>query len=412
MSGKYRKRSRRGNREGGFTWRKDGRLQVTATVHLPDGSTKRIYHYAKTKREGKEWLDKVKLEEESKLAHSFDKTLITWLREWKRDFCINIRQSTADSYDLNIRRIENSSVANVLLEELNAQMLQSYILYLMEHGRMDGNGGLSAKSIKNLFSMLHQALKQAVGCGLLSSNPADYVQLPKVKSKPVEVLNQDEMKRLLEACSEERWYASMVILMWTGCRLAEMLGLRREHFKCQNGMYYLTIRQSLHRTSNPDYDPSAAEGIQSRKTILAVTECKTENAYRDLPLLPEVAEVLMEKFRQQDETAAEFPEIYTPNPFITDNGTGNCVDSSDFRRWFNAMVKRAGITKRTYPHLLRHGFGSIAVQNNVDQKHIADLLGHYSTEFSSRVYQHTCIDSRMAAMAKLQGLASDMLRNK
>jgi len=405
-----RKHGRRGNREDGFTWRKDGRLQVTATVHLPDGSTKRIYHYTKTKREGKEWLEKVK-QEELKIDQFSDKTLVIWLREWKRDFCINIRQSTADSYDLNIRRVEKSSIANIPLKELNVQMLQGYILYLMEHGRMDGNGGLSAKSIKNMFSMLHQALKQAVGCGFLSSNPVDYVQLPKVKNKPIEVLNQEEMKQLLEVCSEERWYASMVILMWTGCRLAEMLGLRREHFKCQDGRYYLTIRQSLQRASNPDYDPLATSGIQSRKTILSVTKCKTENAYRDLPLLPEVAEVLIEKFHQQDEIVAEFPEIYNPNPFITDNGTGNCVDSSDFRRWFNKMVKRAGITKRTYPHLLRHGFGSIAVQNNIDQKHIADLLGHYSTEFSSRVYQHTCIDSKMAAMEKLQVLASDILKN-
>ena len=78
-----RKHGRRGNREGGFTWRKDGRLQVTATVHLPDGSTKLIYHYTKTKREGKEWLEKVK-QEELKIDQFSDKTLVIWLREWKR----------------------------------------------------------------------------------------------------------------------------------------------------------------------------------------------------------------------------------------------------------------------------------------------------------------------------------------
>ena len=413
MAGKKRKNGRNSNGCGGTIRRSDGRWQSQFTFHYADGTVKRLYRYTKTKHEGEEWRDLMaEKEKEEQQKPPTIKTILEWLYEWLRMFCINVRQSTRDSYETNIRRIGQSKLANVPLHELTTSMLQEYILYLLEHGRLDGKGGLSAKSVKNLFSMLHESLKQAVGCKLINSNPADYVQLPKVKSKPINILTSDEMKRLLDACRGERWYASMVILMWTGIRAGENLGLQRSHFKCENGLYYLTIRQSVTRSGNPDYDAAATSGIQSKKTICQVSPCKTDNAYRDIPLLPEVAEVLLEKFRQQDELAAQMPDVYMEDPFITDSWNGSFVDPANFRRWFNRMVDRAGIEKRCYQHLLRHGFGSMAVQNHIDQKHIADLLGHYSTEFSSRVYQHTSIESKATAMTNLEELATEMLKTR
>lgn len=110
-------------------------------------------------------------------------TLAMWLWEWVTSFCINVRQSTRAAYEANIRRIESSKLASIQLHELTTQALQDYIIFLLKHGRLDGKGGLSPKSIRNLFGMLHEALKQAVGCKLIDCNPADFVQLPKVKEK-------------------------------------------------------------------------------------------------------------------------------------------------------------------------------------------------------------------------------------
>lgn len=408
------KNGRRANGEGSYNKRSNGIWQVAVTVHLPDGSAKRLYHYAKTRQQCREWAEEIRAKEQTgdNSGWSGATVLINWLFEWRAKYCLNQRQSTLDSYDSYIQRIENSSLAKVPMNRLTTQVFQEYALELMERGRLDSNGGLSPKTIKNLFNMLHKSLKQAAGNKILSGNPIEFVQLPQVKRKQPNILSLDEVKKLLQVSINDRYYAILVILIWTGMRLGEALSLRRSdfHFCEEAGVYYLSVRHSLSRVSNPNYDPSFTNSPMNRKTVLRISDTKTINGCRDIPLLPEVSEILKKYFKEQDRLIYDLPGYYDPNPFIADNGVnGGFSDPSVFRRWLKDRAEQAGIHKRCYPHLLRHGFGAMSAQNALDQKHLADLLGHSSTDFSSRVYQRTDISSKAVALSKLEPLAVSIL---
>ena len=408
------KNGRRANGEGSYNKRPNGIWQVAVTVHLSDGSSKRLYHYAKTRQQCREWAEEIRAKEQAGDNSSWSgvTVLIDWLTEWRSKYCLNQRRSTLDSYDSYIERIGSSSLARVPLNRLNTQMLQEYALELMEHGRLDGNGGLSPKTIKNLFNMLHKSLKQAVGNKILSTNPVDFVQLPQAKRKQPDILSLDEVKALLQVSRDERYYAILMALIWTGMRLGEALSLRRSDFHyCEDAdIYYLSVRHSLSRISNPDYDSTSLSSPTNRKTVLRISDTKTINGCRDIPLLPEVSKILKKYFQEQDKLIYELPGYYDTDPFIADNGiNGGFSDPSVFRRWLKEKAEQAGIDKRCYPHLLRHGFGAMSAQNALDQKHLADLLGHADISFSSKIYQRTDVLSKAVALSKLEPLAASIL---
>ena len=407
-------KGRRANGEGSYSKRKNGLWQIAVTVHTSNGLSKRLYHYAKSKQDCRKWLEEIQAKEQIGNTSEWSETtlLIDWLIEWRASYCLAQRQSTLDSYDDNIKRIAASKIASIPLKKLTTQALQEYAIELLDHGRLDGKGGLSPKSIKNLFNMIHQALKQAVGNNMLNRNPADFIKLPQVKRKQPDVLSVEEVKKLLVTCRNDRYYAILAVLVWTGVRLGEALSLRRSdfHYAPADDVYFISIRHSLSRVRNPNYDPTLPDSLTNRKTMLRLSDTKTVNGNRDIPLLPEVTEILKQHFAEQDILITKLPEYYSDDPFIADNGiNGGFSDPSVFRRWLKHKAEQAGIDKRCYPHLLRHGFGAMSAQNALDQKHIADLLGHSSTDFSSRVYQRTDISSKAKALAKLEPLAAVVL---
>ena len=54
----------------------------------------------------------------------------------------------------------------------------------------------------------------------------------------------------------------------------------------------------------------------------------------------------------------------------------------------------AGIEEPVRFHDLRHTFATMAIQNGVDVKPVANMLGHYSAEFTLDVYTHVTDEMR------------------
>ena len=55
---------------------------------------------------------------------------------------------------------------------------------------------LSAKTKKNIHGTLHRALETAVRIGLISKNPADNAELPKVRRREIKPLDETDIQRL------------------------------------------------------------------------------------------------------------------------------------------------------------------------------------------------------------------------
>ena len=398
---------KRGNGEGSISKRKDGRWQAALSLRLPTGERKRIYHYSDTRKGCADWLTEMQHKVSvGKPVATADITLTEWVEEWFGKYCINIRDSTRMNYTTYLTHISRHRIGQIPLSKLTTDDLQEFIIFLKDNGKLDKSGGLSAKTIRNLFRMLHKALKQAVGNQLIWSNPSDYVELPKVHQKEVQSLSADELYRMIEASRNETWQTGLILMTATGIRIGELLALRHNSICCEEGIWYLNICQTLQRVKNFQ----AKEGENS--TILRCSDPKTDNSRRKIPLLPEVVTLLQAHIAEQKVAAEQSYGLYKANPYLIGNEIGECIDPSTFRNWFSKIAEKAGITKKVTPHKLRHSFASHCLKNGMDIKNISSLLGHYSTEFSARVYVHTDLEGSYQAMTHCQSLIQSLLNTQ
>lgn len=379
------------NGSGTIKQRPNGLWEARFWATMPDGRRKRLSKYGRRKRDCLAWLTEMRYREQNGEASAeSDMTLIAWMRIWLKQYLPDIRASTRASYDAIINhRLAEHRVADIKLRDLTTDHLQLFLNELTTSGRLDGRGGLSAKTVRNIYLVLHKALRQAVGNRLIRLNPAEYVALPKVRRSEVQLLSDEEVRRILTACRGKRWECGIVILLFGGLRLSEMLALRAGSLVELDGRYFLKVEYALKRQQIVD----APAG--QPKTVLELGELKTEGSRRLVPLLPEVVESIRQNLARQQEAAENSYNLYQANPFIVANTLGGFVDSTTFRKFFKQMLAKAGINRRVRIHDCRHYYCSLAVRsasaspNGADLSLVKKCLGHsVSSAVTEQVYLH------------------------
>lgn len=331
-------------------------------------------------------------------------TLYAWLRIWLERYTPNIRGSTRMNYQGYLENyINTSKIASLPLAKVTTGVLQVFAISLRKTGQPD-TGGLSDKSIRNLFSMLHTALKQAVGNGLLLRNPCDFVQLPQVKQAEIHPLPDAEIASLLAETQGERYGIAVLLMLFGGFRLGELLALRHSSLREEEGMWFLRVELSLNRISNYDAQPCES------KTILLLGEPKSASSKRDVPLLPQVLTALRQHMQCQREAAASSWGLYEADPFLISNELGGFIDPSTFRSWFNQKVERAGISRHIRVRDCRHTAATMMLQGGATPHAVSLILGHSSSQVTERFYLHPDLGIRAEAIDHLSEAAKTLLR--
>ena len=398
-----RRKRKAANGDGTIYHCKDGRWGAAIWVNYPDGRKKRVYYYSRDRNQCVEWLAKKRLQKaHGSIESGDDIVLIEWLRIWLERYTPNIRVSTRTNYQGYIENyIGPDKIATLKLVKVSTDMLQMFAASLEKAGQPDSKG-LSAKTIRNLFSMLHAAMKQAVGHGLLLRNPCDFVQLPQVKQAEIHPLSDAEIASLLAETQGERYGIAVLLMLFGGFRLGELLALRHSSLHEEERMWFLRVEHSLNRISNYDAQPGES------KTILLLGEPKSASSKRDVPLLPQVLTVLREHMQCQREAAATSWGMFEADPFLVSNELGGCIDPTSFRNWFKAMCKKAEITRHIRVHDCRHTAATLMLRGGATPHEVALILGHSSSQVTEKFYLHPNISDRAKAISKLENTTSNL----
>lgn len=389
------------NGEGTKFKLKSGKWRAAIMVPLPDGTAKRVYRQFRTRRQADEWLAKIKSDiQAGKPILCSDQTFGDYIEQWYAKYgSIAIRDSTKMNYLGYIRHIQRHRVKDIKLKSLTSDDLQEFIFFLQNAGHLDSTGQqLSAKTLRNIMNMIHKALEHAVGRQLIYHNPADFVQLPKVKQPEIRVLTEDEINRFVTAMEDDSLQIALILMLFCGLRLGECCALTHDDVRCENDIYYLNISKSLNRVTNFE----AKDG--EPKTLLCISEPKTSKGKRQVPLLPEVADKVMAHIQQQKEQAAQSYGLYEKNPYLVSNEIGHYLDPGTVRKKLKAVAEKLGI-KDFHPHCLRHTYASQAVKAGVPLPYLSDILGHESTSFTAKVYISLDLEGRAKAQAAMSELA-------
>ena len=270
-------------------------------------------------------------------------------------------------------------------------MLQQFYNYKMEREN------LAPKTIRNLNLYLHKALGQAQKEGLIFSNPATGVNLPKSQKPQIEILTRDEQARLFQASFQHRYGVFVRLVLMTGIRLGELLGLRWEDIDFRTNMLY--IRRTLNRLQKQDLP----ENYDGARTEIVLQEPKTENSIRSIPLIPQVVQDLLSwrKVQQADQQMAG--ENYIDSGMIVTNPFGAYIEPRTFSDYYHEILDLAKLRHFTF-HALRHTFASRALEQGMDEKTLSVLLGHYSVAFTLDTYAHVLNDHKWTGINLMEEL--------
>src|SRR5829696_2582294 len=213
---------RRGNGEGSIYKRRDGRWVGQYLVYTAKGPKYR-YLYGKTRAAVAEKLTKAMAERDGGLVFEAGKlTVAQYMDRWLSESARNrLRPKTYKDYAGLTRVHVVPALGHIKLNNLTPLHVQQFYSAKLA-------SGLSKRTVEYLHTVLHAALKQAVRWELVPRNVTESVDPPRPEKKERPTLTLEQARFFLEASREDRFGALYVLVIQTGMRRGELLGLRWE----------------------------------------------------------------------------------------------------------------------------------------------------------------------------------------
>jgi len=367
---------RRGNGEGTLYRRSDGRWG--ATVTLDDGGRKTYYGHSRMQVQDR-LKELARQRDQGLLIASADQLTGDFLARWLEDTVRNsVRPKTYDSYELNVRRLQ-PLIGSVRLGSLSPAHVQGAYGALLRRG-------LSARSVHHAHAVLHRALKQAVLWNMIARNPTDAASRPRPVRTEMKTLSEDEVRRLFETTEDDRMHALWVLLVTTGLRLGEALGLRWDDLDPESGR--LAVRRALQR---------------QRGNGLVFVEPKTGKSRRTVHLAAGTLRVLSEHRQRQREARLLNGPAWQEGNLVFCTDIGRPLEGGQVSWRFHKALGLAGLP-RIRLHDLRHTAATILLTRGVHPKVVQEMLGHSTVTLTLDVYSHVVPALHAEAAAQMDAV--------
>jgi integrase len=260
-----------------------------------------------------------------------------------------------------------------------------------------GGCGLAALTIHHVHVLLKGALSWAVDREIIERNPLTSVIGPQAAAKESRRLTPDEAARILELAAATHWRSHIEILLATGLRRGELLGLRWPD--CDFERQTATVRSSL----------SDANGVVKLKGT------KTDKT-RTVPLSALALEALRRQRVAQARERLAAGAAYDDQGFVFADPLGSPTVPDNLTKAFASLAKRAGIKGVTL-HSTRHSTATWLLSAGADVHSVQTILGHSVPSTTLNIYGHavaglqakavTMIDDNLRSAQELRRVAGE-----
>ncbi len=355
-----------------------GKWGWVVDIPAPDGKRKQIRRRNyRTKEEAKAALDELRTQARTSSLVLPDRILFgEYLKAWLAGLpATGKKATTLESYQRHLRlHVLSKPLAGVRLQQLTALHLDQLYSDLRAEGRVDGEGGLSGRTVQFVHGIISKALNDALRKRLVAVNVASAASAPSRSStKPPEpkIWTLEELQRFLEAPAvrSDRLYPMWRLAALTGMRRGELLGLRWQDVDFDHA------RVSVRQTVVP---------VHGRATI---SDTKTHRSERTVDIdQVTLAELRRHQTRQKEERILLGPG-YQDAGLVFAHPDGQMLSPKRVTEWFGRRAASAGVPAIRL-HDLRHGVASHMIARGVPVKTVAERLGHSQVSFTMSAYQH------------------------
>lgn len=271
--------------------------------------------------------------------------------------------------------------------------------------------GLSVGTIKIIHKIIRPALQLACDDNVIVKNPAD--GCTKEYTEELEkkyALSFDEEKEFLDRIKArprmKRYYPMYAILLKTGLRISEAIGLtwddidmEQREISVNHQVQYRKIQGEMKRYAN---------------------DTKTSAGNRTIPMTDEVYYLFVEqrKVWMMTKKCSDFEvDGYKDFVFLS-HMTGKCMNHSNVRRMMKTIVdmndEREIKLPNISPHILRHTACCRYAESGCDLKVLQYLMGQTDIRITMGVYNHVDLGRVKRELDKLKTLdqAADKFTHK
>ena len=330
---------------------------------------------------------------ELRTATSPDMTVDAWFNRWLKDVVGNRAPNTLRNYRERYEHNVQPFIGSMLLRDVKPMDCQM-ILNAME-------SDYAGSTIRQTYMTMGTFFKSAKDNGFIDRHPMDGVRYTKpVRAvDDIHFLTVDEQKRFLEAAKGSHNYAQYALILETGLRTGEMIGLTWDAIDWEKRT--LTVNKTLE--------------FRYKQDEWRAGPPKTESSYRTIPLTDTAYDILREiydtrEYRNEskdlstiltfmDRKTGQKRKLVMRDLVFINWRTGMPAKNSSYDTHLYKLCDEAGI-KRFCMHALRHTYATRAIESGMQPKGLQKLLGHASSKTTMDRYVHVTDDSMQKAVAQ------------
>jgi len=232
--------------------------------------------------------------------------------------------------------------------EVTPRQLREWVFSLKD-------GGLAATSIRRAQSALRTYYAFLLADGVVSADPTDRLESPRVDRRLPDFLSSEEVTRLLDAPDPTRplyWRdrAILEFLYAAGVRVSELVELPLSALDLDEGLATIFGKGSKERL--------VPVGEPARRTV----------------------ERYLREVRPRLDKGGGDGKVFL-------NARGRPLRREAVWTLVAAAARRAGIARKISPHTLRHTFATHLVEGGADLAAVQELLGHADIS-TTQIYTH------------------------
>ena len=299
--------------------------------------------------------------------------------QWLENSRLRLKESSYVKYRNILKNHILPELGQTELRQLTTDHVSAFIQQKLTEGRRDGKGGLSVRTVRDILSVLRNT------CSYAKQHDIDvpcHFELLKFRRSEEEtrVLDRREsavLERFLMK-DDNPVKTGILMSMYMGLRLGEVCALKKESILYKEEI--LQIRFTMQRIQAPDRE--------EKRTKIIVTEPKTGNAIRDIPI---PAPMLGRLWTLDHMPGEAYILTGRPDKFIEPRSLENI---------FKRYLRECGLPEINY-HALRHTFATRCIESGFDVKSLSEILGHGSVNITLNRYVHSSIEQKRKNMGKL-----------
>ena len=207
--------------------------------------------------------------------------------------------------------------------------------------------------MRHIHRLLQQCLDQAIRDGLIADNPARAFHYPKPKKVSANLLTPAEAEDYLDAAKRLGHLPMFLLALTAGLRQGELIALKWSDLDVKERTLTIAEKRSVERREMVEYGDET----------------------RTISLTPEAVELLCLEHAKHPSSPLMFMHPATQKPYLPQT----------VRRLHNEIIKEAGLDHIRFADL-RHTCAVLSLQNGMNAKEVAQMLGHFRPTMTQQNY--------------------------